>query len=79
LPLNTRRSTKRLTGFLKLFFLNISNFFSDIANVMIQRAYDALLYNHFCWKDGKHSWVHFEELALVIFEHMYLQFKLIIF
>uniref|UniRef100_A0A914LFT2 3'-5' exonuclease domain-containing protein n=1 Tax=Meloidogyne incognita TaxID=6306 RepID=A0A914LFT2_MELIC len=37
---------------------------SDIANVMIQRAYDALLYNHFCWKDGKHSWVHFEELAL---------------
>ncbi|CAK5074843.1 unnamed protein product [Meloidogyne enterolobii] len=29
---------------------------SDIANVMIQRAYDALLYNHFCWKDGKHSW-----------------------
>jgi len=38
---------------------------------MIQRAYDALLYNHFCWKDGKHSWVHFEELALVIFDYIF--------
>lgn len=55
-----KRLVKAAVKYAKIFKLPDS----DIANVMIQRAYDALIYNHYNWKDGKHTWTHFEELAL---------------